>query len=176
MNQQKSEETYLPSAKKKIVIGSIVFILGQISPLILIPFVLSLDLSSGWTTALSGLLMFGFPELAILASIAIMGKDGFEFIKGKVFGYFKKIAPLDTVSKTRYKIGLVMFIIPVLMAWLLPYFFDLIPFYIEYKLIINILGDSVLIISLFVLGGDFWDKLRSMFIQEIKVQRVPDET
>lgn len=158
-----------PEAKRKIIIGSVVLVLGQISPLILIPVVVSLDLSSGWTTALSGILMFGFPELAILASVAIMGKDGFEFIKGKVFGYFKKIAPPDTVGKARYRIGLVLFIIPFLIAWLLPYFVDLIPSYQEYKLLINISGDVMLLVSLFVLGGDFWDKLRALFIQNIKV-------
>lgn len=169
MVDQKSDINNSPTAEKKIIIGSIVFVLGQISPLILIPVVLSLDLSTGWITALSGVLMFGFPELAILAAIAIMGKDGFNFIKGKIFGYFKKIAPPDTVSKTRYQIGLVMFIITFLIAWLLPYFVDLIPFYAEYKLIINVTGDAILIISLFLLGGDFWDKLRSLFIQNIEV-------
>lgn len=171
MDQGKKRTSSLPAAEKKIVIGSIVFILGQLSPLILIPIVVSLDLSGGWTTALSGLLMFGFPELAILASVAIMGKQGFDFIKGKVFGYFKKIAPPDVVSKTRYRIGLVIFIIPFLIAWLLPYFINLIPSYQEYKLLINISGDIVLLVSLFVLGGDFWDKLRSLFLQNVKVHR-----
>lgn len=169
MVQQKSDINNLPAAKKKIIIGSIVFVLGQLSPLILIPIVISLDLSSGWTTALSGLLMFGFPELAILASVAIMGKEGFEFIKGKLFRYFKKNAPPDTVSSTRYRIGLFLFFFPILIGWLLPYFIDLIPHYSEYKMIINIIGDAILIASLFVLGGDFWDKLHSLFIQKIKI-------
>ena len=169
MDPEKKGNSSLPAAEKKIIIGSIVFILGQLSPLILIPIVVSLDLSSGWTTALSGLLMFGFPELAILASVAIMGKQGFEFIKGKVFGYLKKIAPPDVVSKTRYRVGLVMFIVPFLIAWLLPYFTDLIPAYKDFGFYINVGGDSLLIISLFVLGGDFWDKLRALFIQNIKV-------
>ena len=169
MDQEKKGTSSLPAAEKKIIIGSIVLILGQLSPLILIPIVVSLDLSSGWTTALSGLLMFGFPELAILASVAIMGKQGFEFIKGKVFGYFKKIAPPDTVGTTRYRIGLVMFIIPFLIAWLLPYFISLIPTYNDFGFYINISGDLLLIISLFVLGGDFWDKIRSLFIQNSRI-------
>ena len=169
MANQKKEAPNLPAAERKLIIGSIVFVLGQISPLILIPVVVSLDLSSGWTTALSGLLMFGFPELAILASVAIMGKEGFEFIKGKLFGYFKKIAPPDTVGSARYRIGLFLFFFPIFIGWLLTYFIDLIPFYSEYKLLINVVGDAILILSLFVLGGDFWDKLRSLFIQSVKV-------
>ena len=160
----------LPAAKKKIIIGTIVFILGQISPLILIPIVMSLDLSSGWTTALSGVFMFGFPELAILAAVAIMGKDGFNFIKGKIFGYFKKVAPPDTVSSIRYRIGLVMFVIPFLIGWLLPYFIELIQSYESFNLYINIGGDVLLVVSLFVLGGDFWDKIRALFVQDVKVK------
>ena len=105
MVEQKKGAGSLPPAEKKIIIGSIVFILGQLSPIILIPVVISLDLSSGWTTALSGLLMFGFPELAMLASVAIMGKQGFEFIKGKL-----RWSPAGrrigfAVSNTRYRIG-----------------------------------------------------------------------
>ncbi len=170
MDQQKNENANLPAAKKKIIIGSIVFIFGQVSPLILIPIVISLNLSSGWTTALSGLFMFGFPELAILASVAIMGKVGFEFIKSKIFGFIKKHGPADTVNPTRYRIGLILFFLPVFVGWLLPYFIDIIPFYSEYKLMINVIGDAILIISLFVLGGDFWDKIRSLFIQKVKVR------
>ena len=169
MAEQKTDLNNLPTAKRKIIIGTVVFVLGQLSPLILIPVVVSLNLSSGWTTALSGLLMFGFPELAILASVAIMGKEGFEFIKGKVFGFFKKIAPPDTVSSTRYRIGLFLFFFPILIGWLLPYFIDLVPFLSEYIFLINILGDVIIIVSLFVLGGDFWDKIRSLFIQSVKV-------
>ena len=160
----------LPAAKKKIITGTIVFIAGQLSPLIFIPIVISLDLSSGWTTALSGLLMFGIPELAILAAVAIMGKDGFNFIKQKIFGWFKKIAPADTVSKTRYRIGLAMFVIPFLIGWLLPYFSDLIKSYEEFEMYVNVGGDILLVISLFVLGGNFWDKIRALFIQDVKVQ------
>lgn len=169
MLEENLNKTKSPTVKKRIFVGSIVFILGQISPLILIPIVISLDLSSGWTTALSGLFMFGFPELAILAAVAIMGKDGFEFIKSNIFRFLKKHGPPDEVSKTRYRIGLTMFITPILIGWLLPYFIDLIPFYSECKLVINVAGDVVLIISLFVLGGDFWDKLRSLFSQKFKI-------
>ncbi|MNT62036.1 hypothetical protein D3C72_1997240 [compost metagenome] len=29
-------------------------------------------------------------------------------------------------------------------------------------------GDLLLILSLFILGGDFWDKLRALFVREAK--------
>jgi hypothetical protein len=29
-------------------------------------------------------------------------------------------------------------------------------------------GDLLLIVSLFILGGDFWDKLRALFVRDAK--------
>ena len=33
----------------------------------------------------------------------------------------------------------------------------------------GITGDIILLLSLFVLGGNFWDKLRALFIRDAKV-------
>jgi len=153
--------------KNRLIIGAAVFIVGQLSPL-LIPLVLSMNIGTGIKTAISGFLMLGVPELAIMLSIVIMGKAGFAFLKSKIGRFFKQHGPPDTVSKTRYTIGLILFIIPFGIGWLLPYFEHLIPWYKAYHLWINISGDVLLIISLFVLGGDFWDKLRSLFIYNQK--------
>ena len=161
------EETEKNIPSNRLITGAIVFIAGQLSPL-LIPVVLSSDLGSGIKTALSGFLMLGVPELAIMLSIVIMGKAGFAFLKSKIGRLFKQYGPPDRVSKTRYTIGLIMFIIPFLIGWLLPYFEHLIPWYDAYHFWINISGDILLIVSLFVLGGDFWEKLRSLFIYNQK--------
>jgi len=158
-------EKNIPS--NRLITGTLVFIIGQLSPL-LIPLVLNSNLGSGIKTALSGFLMLGVPELAIMLSIVIMGKAGFAFLKSKVGQFFKQYGPPETVSKTRYTIGLILFIIPFIIGWLLPYFEHLIPLYEEYHLWINISGDILLIASLFVLGGDFWEKLRSLFIYNQK--------
>jgi hypothetical protein len=93
-------------------------------------------------------------------------------LKNKVGQFFKQYGPPDTVSKTRYTTGLIMFIIPFFIGWLLPYMDHLIPSYEEYHLWINIPADILLILSLFVLGGDFWEKIRSLFLfnQKLIVQ------
>lgn len=158
-------ETEIKIPSNRLIGGSLVFIIGQLSPL-LIPFVLSTSLSTGMKTALSGILMLGIPELAILLAIVIMGKAGFAYLKGKIGGFFKQYGPPDKVSKTRYTIGLIMFIIPLFIGWILPYVEHLIPGYDQYHLWINIPGDILLVLSLFVLGGDFWEKLRSLFIYD----------
>jgi hypothetical protein len=104
----------------------------------------------------------------MIIAIAVAGKEGFNYIKSKVFGILKKLRPADTVSKTRYRIGLVLFFIPIIVGWLLPYFTHLIPTYEENRYLISTVGDVILITSLFVLGGDFWDKLSSLFIYGAK--------
>ena len=162
MDEKNIQTVSLPS-RGKLVTAGIIFISGFFSPL-LIPIVTSSDLSAGWKTALSGLLVFGIPELFMVIAAAVAGKEGFNYIKSKVYGFLKKHGPPDTVSKTRYKLGLVLFLIPILVGLFLPYFTHLIPSYEEYRNLINAIGDIVLLTSLFVLGGDFWDKLRSLFI------------
>lgn len=149
--------------------GIILFVLGFLSPLF-IPLVTATALPAGWKTALSGLLMLGIPELLWVAAAAIMGKAGFNYIKGKFWGFFKKMAPPDEVSPARYRIGLVLFSLPVLFGWFGPYVAFRIPGYGDCHLVVNFIGDVLLLTSLFVLGGDFWDKLRGLFIHKAKIQ------
>ena len=165
---EKNDQTESLPPKAKLVAAGIIFVVGFLSPL-LIPFVTSSNLSVGWKATLSGLLALGIPDLFMIIAAAVAGKDGFNYIKSKVFGFLKKYGPADTVSKTRYRIGLVLFLIPIIIGWLLPYFTHLIPSYEENRYLIGAVGDVVLVTSLFVLGGDFWDKLRSLFIYGAKV-------
>jgi hypothetical protein len=159
---EKNDQTESFPPKAKLVAAGIIFVVGFLSPL-LIPIVTSSNLSTGWKATLSSLLALGIPELFMLIAAAVAGKEGFIYIKSKIFGFLKKHGPPDTVSKTRYRIGLVLFLIPIIVGWLLPYFTHFIPSYEENKNLISVIGDVVLITSLFVLGGDFWDKLRSLF-------------
>lgn len=151
--------------KGRLFLGGAVFIGGQLSPL-LIPLVTATNLSTGLKSALSGLLLLGIPELAIFVAIAILGKAGFVYLKQRLFGFLKRAAPIDSVSPTRYRIGLVLFCLPLLMGWLAPYFSDLIPRYGDYHIALAIAGDGLLVLGLFILGGDFWDKLRSLFVHQ----------
>jgi len=166
MDEKNNQNESLPP-KGKLVTAGIIFFTGFLSPL-LIPIVTSSDLSTGWKVTLSGLLALGITELFMIIAVAVAGKDGFNYIKSKIFRFLNKHGPADTVSKARYRIGLVLFLIPIIVGWLLPYFTHLIPSYEENRNIISVVGDVVLITSLFVLGGDFWDKLRSLFVYGAK--------
>ena len=156
-----------PPPKGRLLLGGGVFVVGQLSPAF-IPLVTSSSWSTGLKSALSGLLLLGIPELAIFVSIAILGKAGFTYLKRGLFALLKRAAPIDTVSRTRYRIGLVLFCAPLLMGWAAPYISDFIPRFGDYHIAVAIAGDGLLVLGLFLLGGDFWDKLRALFIHGAK--------
>ena len=149
--------------------GGGVFVLGQFSPL-LVPLVVNSDLTAGWKTALSGLLMLGVPELAILAAVTILGKPGYEYLKGLILRFLKRHIVPREVSPARYRVGLVLFLIPILWGWLSPYLAHLVGGLEANRLWYAATGDLLLVVSLLVLGGDFWEKLRSLFVYRQKAQ------
>jgi hypothetical protein len=153
----------------RLRLGLTILIIGFASPL-LIPVITATDLPTGWKTAISGALAIGIPEVFSLIAIAIMGRDGFNTIKSRFYSFIKRHGPPERVSKNRYRVGLVMFVLPLLFGWLGLYFAHYIPAYEANRLIINITGDLLLLSSLLVLGGDFWDKIRGLFIHDAVIQ------
>ena len=157
-----------PATRWRFQLGLTVFVVGFASPL-LIPLVTASGLATKWKTILSGALAVGIPEVFSIAAVAIMGKSGFNLLKDRFFRFIKKHGPPERVSRTRYRIGLVMFGLPLLFAWLGPYFAHRIPGYDTNRLWISIAGDLLFVSSLFVLGGEFWDKVRALFIRDARV-------
>jgi len=104
--------------KNKLIWGIIIFISGFLTPL-LIPLVISSGLSAGFKTILTGLLAFGIPELFMILAASILGKSGFNYLKRYLSLFLKRYGPPDTVSKARYNIGLIMFFIPIVFAFIL---------------------------------------------------------
>lgn len=159
-------------SKTRLILGGIILVVGFMSPL-LIPLVTGTDWSIGIKTTLSGLLAFGIPEVFMLIAVAVLGKQGYEFLKAKALRYLKQFAPSDSVSLVRYRIGLIMFSFPLLAAWVQPYLGHYFSFFTEQPLWSYIFGDIVFLSSFFVLGGDFWDKLRGLFNHSVKVVKQP---
>lgn len=154
--------------KSRLILGGIVFVSGFISPLF-IPLVLQSNWSAAVKSLISGVLALGVPEVFMVIAIAIMGKSGFHFLKEKIYGWMKKHGPPDRVSLMRYRIGLMMFTISILIGFALPYFWEKFEFINENLIAIIIIFDLNLIISIFILGGDFWDKIRSLYIYNARV-------
>ncbi len=161
-----------PPPQGRLTLGGGIFVVGLLCPLA-IPWVANSGLPVGWKAVLSGLLLLGIPELLMLVAAAVLGKSGFHFLKGLLFAFFKRHAIPKEVSPTRYRIGLVMFLVPMLWGWLTPYVAHGIPGYEGHRLEVGLLGDLLLLSSLIVLGGEFWEKLRALFIHRA-VARLPE--
>jgi len=152
----------------RLILGGAIFIFGFIVP-VFTPLLMATDLPVGWKATIAGLMIFGIPETFMIMAVGVLGKSGYAFLKEKFYKLFRKIAPPDQVSVARYRFGLLLFIIPLLIGWLLPYFTQFLPEYESYRQIINVAGDLMFISSFFVLGGDFWDKLRGLFVHKAKI-------
>ena len=130
-----------------------------------------LGVSAARIAAMTGI-VFIANKVLLLACIAVMGKTGFQQLKGIIFGHFKTLAPSDTVGPTRHAVGLAMFCLPLLSSMLEPYVDHLWPGLRPNRWELQALGDVMLVASFFVLGGDFWNKVRALFIRTVRDEDV----
>ena len=151
----------------RFAVGVGLFVLGFAAPAF-IPIVTDSELSAGWKAGISGFLALGLPEITMIAAAAVMGKSGLAELKRRLGRLLRRYGPSDAVSPTRYRIGLVMFVAPLVLGWLGPYFRDHLPGYAIQPLWWSISGDLVFLASFFVLGGDFWEKVRSLFVHRAR--------
>ena len=156
-------------SKKRFAFGVILFACGRLT-FLLIPLVRSSSLGADWKNVLSVVCVFGLPDLFTVLAIAVLGKEGFAQLKQLLFSRLKRFAPPAKVGKIRYRIGLVMFFLPIVFGWAYPYLNEIVSGFQDYRIALSIIGDALFITSFFVLGGDFWDKLRALFIHGAKVQ------
>ena len=105
----------------RIKVGFALFIFSLIGFPVILALLGLLGVSGTMIAAITGGLVVA-AELMMIAGVAIAGKQGFAYIKSKVFGFLKKYGPTKKVSKVRYTIGLLMFIVPLLFGWASPYF------------------------------------------------------
>ena len=164
-------DTVLSQAGWRIKTGFAIFIASIAWP-VLMPILLLFGVSTATVAKLSGFLLV-VAEVMMLAAAAITGKDGFKYIKKRVFGFFKSHGPPRAVGATQYKIGLIFFTTPLLIALVAPYFGLFVSEPIANSLVLALVADISLVMGLFLLGGDFWAKLQSLFVHRA-VAVMPD--
>lgn len=169
MTTQLNNEDSAPEAKSKsrLYIGIIILILALAMPIWGSILVSLLGFSPGISAILIGLSIAGGPDLLLVIAAAVMGKESMNYILGKIGKWFKRNFKLaENVSKKRYMLGLILFWGSILIRWAIGF---LKPVSIAAKgstdwgLIILIAFEVVLVISIFVLGADYWEKLGSLF-------------
>lgn len=132
--------------------------------------IVSSNLSAQWKTILSAVLIVGVSKLCLFGAIYVLGKPGFAYLKARIFGLVAPYAPPQEVNRTRYAVGLVMFSLPAVMGWALPYVEATIPALASRPQAWDWIADGLLLASFFVLGGDFWDKIRALFSYDMTVE------
>src|ERR1700758_1813831 len=98
-----------------------------------------------------------------------MGKDNFERMWAAAMEFFEALKPAGNVGRTRYQWGLWMFVCPTLYARIASYAPSWLPEDYVLRVLVNVGLDLITLASLFVLGGDFWDKVRALFLHDAHV-------
>ncbi len=119
------------------------------------------------TAATAATVLIVAAELSFFSSIALLGKPFLQMLKEKWRALWKRApqAPVP-VGKTRHYIGVVM-----MLASLLPYLAAEVlliagytkPFHLNFVIGLLLGGDALFVIALFVLGADFWERLKKLF-------------
>jgi hypothetical protein len=162
MMKNEPEENVEPVTKSKtrLYIGIIVLILALTMPIWGTALVSVLGLSPGISTVLIGLSIAGGPDLLLLIAAAVMGKDALNQILGQIGKWFKRNFKLsENVSKKRYILGLIA-----------------VKGSTDWGLIILIGFEVVFVISIFVLGANFWEKLGALFRWNTRVVTIEEQT
>lgn len=152
-----------PPANWRFHAGVGVLIVSCIMPFcaLVVPF---LGLDTGTSAMLAGGLAAGVPEILSLVSIALMGRENFNRLVGMVKNAFIAAVLRRPASRTRYYIGLAACLLSIVPLYLYGYAPHLMPEHTRVPALIA--GDVVFILSLFVMGGEFWAKFRRLVVWE----------
>lgn len=137
-------------------------------PLVTVELVFLLPLSKTQAVSFAAVYL-GLGEGSFLLAAALLGKPFLQAVKAKIKGFFVKgweSAPAGPISKTRHYFGVTLFLIS-----FLPYGATEImllcgsPGEIALRtlLVVLLLGDLMCIVSLLVLGEEFWHRLKHLF-------------
>lgn len=124
-----------------------------------------------WSASFKAMLwsvLFFAPEVGTLLGAAIMGKENYERFKTAAFATIGRIKPAGDIGVWRHRVGLVMFCLPILPTYVQAFKPEWLPDDSMWRWIVKIVADAIFITSLFVLGGDFWDKLHALFLREAR--------
>lgn len=159
---QTTETPAMPSGWR-VKTGMVLFALAIVPYWALAPIVFrDLPLPTIATLTAAGAIM---GKVFLVGAVMVLGKSGFAVLKAKLF---HQLSPPQEVGPVRYRIGLVMFFLPILGGIFETYASHVIPHLILNRLWVDLLFDAMMVASLFVLGGSFWDKIRALFVVDAR--------
>ncbi|CAM2978016.1 Uncharacterised protein [Legionella steigerwaltii] len=162
---QEETKTNSTISKTKLFFGFLILMISFLVPFS-IPLIMQLNISSPMKAVISSVLLFGIPEIGMLIAVIILGTEGYSYLKSRILFWLKN--SVSTVnSRVRFRIGITFFSVSLVLGFLLPYISYFFPTSIQKNLYFYILFlDLVFFISLFILGKNFWGKVKKLFIYE----------
>jgi hypothetical protein len=105
--------------------------------------VAGLPLSLAAKATIIGLLTVGGPELFGILAVVCLGQENLLQIKNKLMGLWKRLRPPSPVSRTRYRVGLIMFLLPVIPTYVMAYAPQWLPDHSPLRLYVNLAADFI---------------------------------
>ena len=157
-----------PTLKKdwRFYAGMAAMVLAVVMPLAAV-FVPVLGLPTAQSAVLAGILLAGGPEVLCILAVALLGKDTFKYFAHKATNAFRRAVFERPASKTRYYAGLAI----ILLSWLPAYVYAYFPAAMpggNARIYVLAGMDLAFVASVFLMGGEFWEKVRRIFIYEGK--------
>ena len=155
----------------RLRIALLFFVVGVLGPVVGL-LIRWLDVPEGSDRSdriLSRLLLFGVPEIMLVGVIAAAGRQGVAQLTASLAGEGTAAALLTPVSRARYRVGLLLSLVPVLFGLVEPVLARHVPAVAWHRVAVGALCDLVLLVGLLMLGGEFWDKVHALFVHDAKV-------
>ena len=158
-----------PTLKRdwRFYLGMTAIVLAVIMPLcaVLVPIT---GLATAPSAVLVGIFVAGGPEVLCILAVALLGKETFQYFTHKAKSAFRRALVDRPASKGRYYFGLTIVLVSWLPAYLSAYFPAVLP---GGSARIYILAgmDLAFVASVILMGGEFWEKVRRIFIYEGKI-------
>jgi hypothetical protein len=158
-----------PSLQKdwRLYAGITALILSCVMPLVglAVPF---LGLPVAWSAVLVGVLLAGGPEVLIVVAAILLGKETVHYFMATAKRKVLEALLVKPVSQARYYVGLTISVLSPAPLYLYGYFPGIMPAD-EARIYILAAADLSFVASVFIImGGEFWEKLRSIFIWQGK--------
>lgn len=164
MPMSKTPPTMRKNWKYRLGIGLLV---ASCIPICTIELVALLPLTAAQAVTF-GAVYLASGEICGLAAVALLGKPFIAAVKEKILGFFRRKAPAPPrpVSRARHRVGVALFF-----ASIAPYYAVLAvllfarPGVSDIRTLLYLLlsGEVLFFVSLLVLGGEFWERLRRLF-------------
>jgi hypothetical protein len=110
-------------------------------------------------------LVAGVPEVLCIVAVGLLGQETFQYLTHKAKSAFRRALVDTPASKARYYLGLAIMLVSWIPAYLYAYFPAALP---GGNMRIYILAgmDLAFVASIFLMGGEFWEKVRRIFVYD----------